>query len=64
MEECEHYWVIPNTPEKTCQGICRKCQARREFLNRMPGSEARESPVQQAIRMVTRDSYVPEPVGE
>lgn len=64
MEECEHYWVIPNTPDGTCLGICRKCQARKEFLNRMPGDDMRESPVQQTIRMVTKGRYVPEAAGE
>ena len=39
MEECKHYWVIPSTPDVTCQGMCRKCHARKEFLNRMPGNE-------------------------
>ena len=64
MEECQHYWVIPNTRDGRCQGVCRKCEASKEFLNRMPGNDDRESPVLQTVRMVTRGRYIPEIVAE
>ena len=64
MENCEHYWVIPNTPTGTCHGICRKCGASKEFLNRMPINQDWESPVRLAKSMVYMGQYIDESIDE
>ena len=64
MNKCEHYWVIPNTTEGTCQGICRMCNARKEFLNRMPVNQDWESPVRQVIRSVSGGQHIAELADE
>ena len=64
MEKCEHYWIIPNTPEGTCQGVCRKCDARREFLNQMPGNENRGTLAPKTVRVTSGGQYIAEIVGE
>ena len=61
MEKCEHYWVIPNTSARTCQGVCRKCDASKEFLNRMPVSEDRRSHAQQTMWPALGLSFCPVP---
>lgn len=43
--DCEHFWLIESPNGPTSVGTCRRCGAKSEFRNSMPGSGwDRESP--------------------
>jgi len=64
VEKCEHYWLIPKTADRTCQGVCRKCDARREFLNQMPDNHNWLNHARKTIRVAPGGHYIAEVLAE
>ena len=64
VEGCQHYWIIPNTTAGKCRGICRKCHARKDFLNQMPDDLDPGSQARKTLRVESGGHYIAGSVAE